>query len=162
MAASSSNVRPIHDGGQLLERATDLGALAGHGLKQHGGGLLRLQHPVQHGGYFVDAHLDTLLHMGAGMHVVQLARGVLHALQVVGQHLLGKLDGALRGGGGVQRVGRVCDECAQAVFLGVGMEGRNVGGIDVLGTSPSWIACEELEGVRPDGHGIPCHVLIPL
>ena len=72
---------------QLLEISAYLAALAGHRFKQHYGVHVRTQHAVKRVRDKLDASFNALPHMAAGMEIVVVARQVLHALDVVLQHI---------------------------------------------------------------------------
>ena len=103
-------IQPLDDGGQLLEAPADLRALPRHRLQKQRGGLIGAQHLVQRGGHLLDTRLHALPHVGAGMHVVQLVRRLLHARKVLHQHLQGEFAGARFVGRGIQRVGRMRED----------------------------------------------------
>ncbi len=155
-------LHPIDDGGQLLEAATHFRALAGHGLQQKRGGLVGGKHLVQGIGDKGDARFCALAHMTARMHVVQLAGSVLHAHEVVGQQLDGKLARLGLGRRRVHGVGGMGEKARDAVVGRKGVEGRHIGRIDGLGTTAPRVAREELKGVPVDGRGILGHLQIPL
>ena len=172
MMAASSSKRPhpqrpaaggqIHDAAQLFKAAADFAALPRHGLQQKRGGLIRGKHLVQGVGDKGDARPHALAHVAARVHVVQLARGVLHAHEVVGQQLDGELARLGLGRRRVHGVGGVGQKRGDAVLARKGVEGRHIGRIDGLGTTAPWVAREELEGVPVDGRGILGHLQISL
>ena len=73
----------VDDGTQFFKCSSDFTAFAGHGFEQDGGGLIGRQYTVQHVGNQLDALFRTLLDMTAGMEVVKIAGGILHAAKIV-------------------------------------------------------------------------------
>ena len=136
---------------QLLEPAAHLGALARHGLQQHRGVLLRLQDGVQRLGDLADAHLHALLRVAARVEVVVVAGEIFHPLQVVRQRHAGEFAGALRFGAGVDGVGRVGHQTAEAVGLRQRQKRRRVIGVNGFRFTAPGIAGKELERVGADG-----------
>lgn len=86
---------PVEDLPQLLKPASDLRALAGHGLQQHCGVDFRCQDGVEGVGDQGDAGFGALTGVAAGMEVVEVPRQQLHPPQIVGQRQVGELTGAL-------------------------------------------------------------------
>ena len=147
----------VHDLPQLLEAAAHLRALAGHGLQQHRGVLLRLEDGVEGIGDLADAHLRPLLRVAAGVEVVVVPRQVFHALQVIRQGHAGKLPGVLRSGAGVDGVGRVGHQRPKPVFRQQRQQRRRVVGVDGLGLAAPGIAGEKLECIGADIQRRPPH-----
>ena len=148
---------PVQDGPQLLEPAAHLAALAGHGLQQHGGGLLRPEDGVEPLGDQVDAGLDALAHMAAGVEVVELPRQVLQPPEVVRHGLPGEEAVLLLRAAEVQDVGGVCHDGAEAALRQQVPEGGRVRLVQSFGLASSWVAGEELKGVRPQLQRLAAH-----
>ena len=97
----------VDDSGQLLEGAPDLGPLAGHGFQQHAGALAGNQDLVQALADELNALVDALLDVTAGVEVVVVARKGLHAFEVLGHGAPGEFDGLGLGRAQVHGVGRM-------------------------------------------------------
>ncbi len=93
----------LDNGGQLLEVAAHLGALAGHGVQQHGDLLAGGKHLVQRVGHVLDALVDANVQAAAGAHQVQTAVHLGQAGHILGVHHEGEvaLVHFVRGGVGV-------------------------------------------------------------
>ena len=138
---------------QLLKPAAHLAALARHGLQQHGGADVRRENGVERVGDLGDARLHPLAGVAAGVEVVHVAGDIFHPLQVVRHGHPGKLPGVLVLGAGVDGVGRVGHDGAEAVFLRQGPKGRRVGAVNGFRFTAPWVPGEKLEGVGPQGQG---------
>ena len=155
-------LHPVENGPQFLKAAAHLRALARHSLQQHRGGLLRRQNGVEVLRNQRDAHFRPLLHVAAGVEVVQAAGDVLQPGQVVGHGLPGEGAQALVGGAGVQGVGGVGQNGEEPLLLGEGPVGGHVLQIQGLGLAAPGIAGEELEGVGPNLYGFFPHGQVAL
>ena len=149
--------RAVDDGAQLLEAAAHLRALAGHGLQQHRGVLLRLEDGVEGVGDLADAHLHSLLRVAAGVEIVVAPRQVFHTLQVVRQRHPGKFPCPLRLRAGVDGVGRVSHQRAETVCRQQFQQRCRVGGIDGLCLAAPGIAGKKLECIGADIQRRPPH-----
>ena len=144
-------LHPVKNFPQLLKRTAHLCALSGHGLQQHGGADLRRQDGVQRFGDQGDAGFRALSRVAAGVEVVEIAGKVFHPQQVVRQRHAGELTGALILGAGVDGVGGVGHQRAEAVFPAQRQQRRRVGGVDGLGLAAPGVAGEELQRGSADG-----------
>ena len=155
-------VQPLDDGGQLLEAPADLRALPAIVSQKQRGGLPGRSTSFSAATTFSIPASTPRPHVGAGMHIVQLVRRLLHAHEVLRQHLQGEFAGARLVGGGIQRVGRMREDARDAVFGRERVERRHVGRVDGLRTPAARVAREELERVRVDGGRIFRHAQIAL
>ena len=162
--ADADVLRQLHavdDGAQLLEAAADLAALAGHGLEQDGRGHVGEEDLIEQRGDLLNAHVDALPDVAAGVKIVELAGRVLHALQVVGKGHARKLRHVRLGCAGVECVGRVRDQPVDARAGAFGVKGRDVCFLNGFGAAAAGIAREERERVCAQRLRALCHGEIP-
>lgn len=100
----------VDDGAQFFKRAADFRALARHRFQEDGRLLVWREHVVELLRDVLDALLGSLPDVAAGVEVVEIARQVLEALDVVGHRLVREAAQVLLGCAGIHRVGRVRDK----------------------------------------------------
>ena len=151
----------VNDGAQLLEAAADLAAFAGHGLEQDGRGHVGEEDLIEQRGDLLNARVDALSDVAAGVKIVELAGRVLHALQVIGKGHARKLRHVRLGCAGVECVGRVRDQPVDARAGAFGVKGRDVCFLNWFGAAAAGIAREERERVCAQRLRALCHGEIP-
>ena len=151
----------VDDGAQLLEAAANLAAFAGHGLEQDGRGHVGEENLIEQCGDLLNARVDALPDVAAGVEIIELAGRVLHALQVVGKGHARKLRHVRLGRAGVERVGRVRDQPVDARVGAFGVKGRNVCVLNGFGAAAAGIAREERKRICAQRLRALCHGEIP-
>ena len=146
-----SRGHPLDDARELLERAAHLSTLARHRLEQHARALPLEHHLAQGIDDELDASVDPLPHVRAGMKVVALPRQRLHALQVLGHRLECELARPFLGRARVVRVGRVRHQTAEPILIQNALQSRHIIEVERLGVAAAWVTREKGEGVRADG-----------
>ena len=110
-------VHALDDASELLKAPAHLGPLARHGLQKNRGAHSRLHRRVESLDDELDASVDALLHMTAGVEVVEIARETLHALEVVSHGAASKIDRLGLCGAEIHGVRRMGDELPEAIRL---------------------------------------------
>ena len=147
---------------QLLETASDLGPLAGHGFQQDAGGLFRTQDRVQQFDDEPHAHIDPLPHMAAGMKIIQHMRQIrVQRHHVLAHGVPRKRPQPLIEGTRVQRIRRVPQNGREGVLLHQAAQGFRVLGVRLLGLAAPRVARKKLERIRLDGERFFPHVAVP-
>ena len=142
----------LDDGGDFLEAAPDLRSLARHGLQEHDRLLRRIEDVVQNFGNKLYAFFCALLHMAAGVEVVERVRDMLKACEVICHRFACEGAQVFLGGAGVHRIGRMGDERADAVLFTVAAEGAYVVHVERLRPAAARVACKEGEDVGIEVH----------
>jgi len=148
----------VDDLPQLLKRAADLAALAGHGFQQNGGVLFRRQNAVEQLHNLGDARFHVLLHMAARMKIVIGAGDRFQTPQIILHNLKREVTRMLVRRTGIQRIRRVSHNHRNTVLRSKRNKRRLVRGIRFFGSKTAWISSEELKGVCADRNGLLPHV----
>lgn len=132
----------------LLEHAADLRPAAGHGFDQNCRALIFGQHVVEQLRRESDSGINALTRVAAGMEIVNLMGECFHPREILRKAAVGEVPHLCIGGAGVERIRRVRDQRAEAVFAAKGEERLRIRGIDRFRVSAARITREELECVR--------------
>lgn len=111
-------LRAVDNRAQLLECPPDFRALARHRFQQDGRFHILPQNRVEHVTNLLRRHFHALLDVAAGVKVVQIARQVVKALEVVEHGAAGEIADGGVSRAAVEGIGRVGDDLPDAVGAG--------------------------------------------
>ena len=147
----------VKNGAQLFKPAADLAALAGHRFEQNGRMLPGLHDRVETRGNQVNACLNALPDVAAGVEIIEIPGRQLHALQIVRKDLTGKFARPFILRAGVQRIRRMRHKRTEQPAL---LHLHKHGGVRRVGAfrrAAARIARKELKCVRADRKRGPSH-----
>lgn len=146
---------------QFFKRASDFRTFPGHGFKQNRCGKRRFKQAVEMLGYFFDSDFRPLLHMAAGMEIIQASRQILEPAQIVLHRFERIAAKAFIGRAGIERIRCMRQKRPKMMLAGKFGQCRDVFGIKRFHTAAPRTARKKLKGIGSDGQsGFP-HGQIP-